>query len=797
MVAQMFHTLLHPLDKKVLRELWRVRGQALAIAAVIGAGVAVLVMMYGMLASLDATRAAYYERYRFADIWVPVKRAPENLKADIARIAGVAAVETRVFVDVTLDVPGMVEPASGRMISLPETGRPAINDVVLQAGRWPEPDRPREVLVDQSFAQAHGFGPGNAVAAIINGRKRSLEIVGVVLSPEFVYAIGPGELMPDPARFGIVWMNRQALAAAYDLDGAFNEALIRLLRDANPRDVIDEVDALTDRYGGAGAYGRADQVSDAFLTSEMDQLRNFGAVLPPIFLVVAAFLLNVVITRMIETEREQIGLLKAFGYSNWAVAVHYLKFVGVLTAIGIAAGIVGGAWMGRGIAGMYTEYFKFPFLYYRADPTVFALGAGISAFAAVAGTITAVRRAAVLAPAVAMRPAPPTRYGRSLIERMLPRHLTDQPTRMILRHIGRWPLRSGMTVGGIAIAVGLLIGSSFALDSMDFMIDANFYQAERQNMTVIFEQPRHHDAVRAVETLPGVLAVEPFRAVGVRLVNGPREKRVSITGLVADPQISRVLDADQRPLALPEAGVMLSDYLARLLDAREGDVLTVEVLEGRRPVVSLPVARIVESYIGLNAYMHLPALNSLMSEGRVVSGVYMLNDVAAQDALYGALKDTPAVAGVTLQRKAVQIFRETVNESFSVTVIFNAIFAGLIAIGVVYNAARISLSERARELASLRVLGFSQGEVAYILLGELALLTVVALVPGCVFGFGLAHLIGTLGMETELFRVPVIIAPSTYGLAVVVVLAASFVSSVVVGWRVARLDLIAVLKTRD
>ncbi len=793
----MFHALLHPLDKKVLRELWRVRGQALAIAAVIGAGVAVLVMMYGMLASLEATRDAYYERYRFADIWVPVKRAPESLKADLARINGVASVDTRVFVDVTLDVPGLEEPATGRMISLPQTGRPAVNDVVLRTGRWPEPDHPREVLVDESFMDAHGFLPGAEIAAVINGRKRTLTIVGVVLSPEFVYAIAPGALMPDASRFGIVWMHRKALAAAYDLDGAFNEALIRLSRDANVQDVIDEVDALTDRYGSGGAYDRSDQVSDAFLSSEMDQLRNFGAVLPPIFLVVAAFLLNVVIGRMVDTEREQIGLLKAFGYSDWAVGVHYLKFVGVLTGIGIAGGILGGTWMGRGLAGMYTEYFKFPFLFYKADPIVFAVGVGVSVLAAVAGTLAAVRRAALLPPAVAMRPAPPTRYGRSLIERILPRRLTDQPTRMILRHIGRWPARSAMTVAGIAVAVGLLIGSSFALDSMDFLIDANFYQAERQTMTLIFAEPRHYDAVRGVENLPGVIAAEPFRMVGVRMVHGAREKRVSITGLVANPEISRVLDADQRPLVLPRAGVMLSDYLAKILGVSEGDMLTVEVLEGRRPTVLLPVARIVESYIGLNSYMYLPALNTLMGEGHVVSGAYILNDTARQAELYRELKDTPAIVGVSLQRKAVQTFRETVDENFSTTVIFNTIFAGLIAIGVVYNAARISLAERARELASLRVLGFSRGEVAYILLGELALLTVLALLPGCLFGYGLAHLIGRLGLETELFRLPVIIAPSTYGLAMVTVLVASLISSLIVGRRVANLDLISVLKTRD
>ncbi len=793
----MIRALLHPLDRKLVRELWRLRGQALAIALVIGAGVAVVVTMFGMLASLEATRDAYYERYRFADIWAPVKRAPAHLEADLSRIEGVASVETRIFVDVTLDVPGMAEPATGRMISIPRAGRPVINDVVLRQGRWPSPDHTSEVLANETFMQAHGMVPGDEVAAIVNGRKRTLTITGVVLSPEFVYAIGPGELMPDNRRFGVLWMGREALAAAFDLDGAFNEALIRLMPHASKADVIDRVDALLDPYGSVGAYGRDDQVSDAFLSSEMDQLRNFGAVLPPIFLAVAAFLLNIVIGRMVDTEREQIGLLKAFGYSNMAVGGHYLKFVGLLTALGVLLGFAGGAWMGRGLAELYTEYFRFPFLYYRADAAVFAAGVLISAAAAAAGTIAAVRRAVRLEPAVAMRPAPPTRYGRALVERLVPRRLTDQPTRMILRHIGRWPVRSGLTVTGISMAVALLIAANFSLDSMDYMIDVNFFRAERQTMTVQFEEPRHADALRAVANLPGVMAAEPFRAVAVRLRHGPREKRTAITGMVRDANISRVVDTDIRRVEPPaEGGVLLSSYLADLLDVERGGTVTVEVMEGRRPTVELPVADIVESYIGIGAYMEISALNRLMREGRTVSGVYVINDTGVEEALYRELKETPAVSGVSLQRESVRTFRDTVEESFSTMVFFNALFAGVIAVGVVYNAARISLSERARELASLRVLGFTRGEVAYILLGELALLTFAALLPGCLMGYGLAQLIG-YGLQTELYRIPVIINPPTYGQAVLIVAAASVASGLAVGRRVARLDLVSVLKTRE
>ncbi len=785
-----------PLNRKLLRDLWHMRGQALAIALVIGCGVAVVVMSFGTMISLDETRAAYYERYRFADAFAHVKRAPQFVAERLAAIPGVARVDTRIAVGVTLAVAGMDEPASARVLSLPATGRPVLNDVALRAGRRPAPGSPQEVLISEAFAQSHDFGPGDQVTAVINGRKRVLDIVGIALTPEYVYTLGPGQLMPDDRRFGIIWMSRDALEAAYDLKGAFNDVSFALMRGATHAAVFERVDRLLEDYGGVGAYGREDQTSDAFVVSELDQLRGIGGVIPPIFLGIAAFLLNIVVSRLIETEREQIGLLKAFGYGDYEVGWHYLKFVLVLTAVGVTFGLLAGIWLGGAVTAVYAEHFGFPFLYYQLDTGVFAAAALLSFAASIGSTIFVVRRAAMLPPAVAMAPPTPTRYRVSLFERLGLGRGLDQPTRMVIRHIVRWPWRATLSTVGVATAVMILIGSTFTLDAIDHMIDVFFFQSQRQDVIMTFEEVKPKRVIEDVRHLPGVLTVEPFRAVPVRIRKGHLSERLSIMGTEKNADLSWLIDMDLRPVEMPTDGLVATSELAKLLDLSAGATVIVEAMEGRRPTVEIPVAAVVEEYIGVSAYMDLSALNRLMGEAPVVSGVHLAVDSNAEAELYRTVKDLPIVAGVTLRRAAVESFRETIAETMTTIISFYMMLAAMIAFGVLYNGARVSLSQRGRELASLRVLGFTNGEVTFILLAELGVLTLIALPVGCLMGYGMAWVI-SIGLETELFRIPLVVERATYGLAMLSVVVSALVSGVIVGVRVARLDLIAVLKSRE
>ncbi len=312
---------LRALDRKALRDLWHLRSQALAISLILGSGVAMYVTMRSTMESLGLTRSTYYERYRFADVFASVKRAPRSLGPRIAAIPGVSRVEMRILAEVTLDIEGLAEPASGRLISIPERAVSHLNDLYLREGRYVEPGREDEVLVSEAFAEAHGFQPGDTVSAVINGRRRHLIMVGIALSPEFVYSVRPGDFFPDDKRFGIFWMGESPLADAYDMEGAFNDLSLSLMAGASADDVIERLDLLIAPYGGLGAYPRADQVSNWYLSEEFDQLRANATVVPAIFLGVAAFLLNVVLARLIGTQRDQIGALKAFGYFHWQIGL--------------------------------------------------------------------------------------------------------------------------------------------------------------------------------------------------------------------------------------------------------------------------------------------------------------------------------------------------------------------------------------------------------------------------------------------------------------------------------------------
>ena len=785
------------LDRKLLRDLWRIRGVAVAIALVVGAGVATFVMALGTRASLEQTRDAYYERYRFADVFAGVKRAPEQLARRIARLPGVIAVETRIVENVTLDIAGLDEPAVGRLVSIPETDRPLLNDLKVQRGRRVAPGRPDEAVISEAFAEVHGFTPGDRLTAIINGHKRRLEIVGIALSPEYVYSIAPGAVLPDDTRFGILWMGREALAAAFDLDGAFNDVSLALLPGASADEVIDRLDDLLERYGGVGAYQREDQLSNWFLNGEIEQLGTMASIMPTIFLAVSAFLLNMVVSRLVATEREQIGLLKAFGYSNAAVGWHYFKLTLAMVSLGLLVGALGGAWLGRELTESYAQIYRFPFLFYRLDPSVYGGAALVGALAAVIGASSAVHRAVTLPPAQAMAPPAPPTYRRGVLERLRLAAFLDQPTLMIFRHLGRWPVRTALTATGIAFAVALLVTSLHWLDAIDHMLDVEFNQVRRQDVSVALVDARSRRALDELTHLPGVLAAEPYRVVAVRLRAGHRERREAITGVEPGADLNVVLDVDGAVVGVPPDGLMMSTKLADLLGVGPGDVVTVEAMEGRRPVRDIPVVGVFETYLGTPVYMDLGALNRLMYEGPSISGAHLLVDARSEAALYRELKDIPSVAAVSLRTASIESFRETLAETINFIIFFYILFGAVLTFGVVYNSARISLSERGRELASMRVLGFSRSEVSYIMLGELAVLTFVALAPGCLLGYGLAWFITEVALETELYRVPLVVARATYGIAVATVTVAAIVSTALVRRRIDRLDLVAVLKTRE
>lgn len=784
------------LHRKLFRDLWTIRGQAVAISLVIAAGVATFVMSLNMLHALRTSKDAYYERNRFAEVFASLKRAPLSLVNQVRQIDGIDQVDARIVVNVTIEIENMLEPATGRFVAIPTIGRPRLNDVYVRKGRYPEPRRGGEVLVSEPFADAHKLVPGDEIWAILNGRRQKLTIVGIALSPEYLIQILGGTLLPDNRRYGVFWMEQDQLAAAFDLEGAFNDLTATMVRGASEPEILSELDRLLEPYGGTTAYGREQHISNRYISDEIRQLGSMGMIAPTIFLLVATFLLNIVLSRQISMQREQIAALKAFGYSNVEVGVHYLQFVLLISVCGAVIGVGLGNWFGHGLTAMYSQFYKFPEFHFTLDYRIVTWALMLNFSAAAIGTYSAVMRAVRLPPAEAMRPEPPAEYRRGILDARSVQILLPTVLRMILRQFQRQKWKAFISIVGIALAAAVLVLGSFMADSIDYMMDHQFRVAQRQDLMVTFAEPSSRRAFHDVANLDGVLGSEPFRSVPARFRAGHRWKRVSIMGLTTDSELFRLVNVRQQTVVVPPDGLLLSDKLAEILGVQPGDEVTIEIQEGQRPTLRVPVTSIVTEYNGTNAYMELTALHRLMKESGSISGVFVDIDPSNQDQIFRKLRNSPNVASITITSASLESFQETIGENLLRMRFFNVLFSIVIAFGVVYNSARISLSERSRELATLRVIGFTNFEVSAILLGELTILTLLAIPLGLGLGYGMAA-VTTLGLDTELYRVPLVVNRSTFGFAAVVVVMATAISSFIVRRRIDHLDLVGVLKTRE
>ena len=791
-------TLVSALHRKLARDLLRMRGQALTIAVVIACGIASYVTLRSAYASLLWARDSYYESQRFADVFVHAKRAPDTLAPRIEAIPGVEIAETRLVEMVMIPMDDLAEPATGRIVTVPPSG-PRLDAPFLRSGRMVEPGRADEAVVLETFARAHGFGPGATIPVVIDGVRRQVRVVGTALSPEYVLAVGGSagqEFAPDDRRFCVLWMDRDVVAPAFDMKGAFDDAVLRLQPGANARQVMHDLDALLTPYGGLGAVDRKRQPSSFFVDNELSQLESYATVAPVIFLAVAAFLVNIVLSRVVHLQRAQIATLKAVGYRRREIAEHFLGLVLIIVGAGSVAGVALGAALGVGMLHLYEPYFHFPVFDYRLDPGVAGAGVLVSTVAALAGGLAAVWRAVRLPPAVAMQPEAPLTYRRSLVERLGLGRVVGTAGTMVLRELTRRPVRTALSCLGVAFGIAVVVVGAYSRGALDVIVQLQFERAQREDLSVAFTEPLDVEARNDLAHLPGVLRAEAVHAVPVRLRNGARFRETALAGVPEGATLRRVVEWPEHVVPVPPEGMLVGEALARALDLRLGDEVTVEVLEGERPVKRVRIVGLTREMFGLTAYMSTAALDELLDSDEVASGVLLSVDPRSEDAIDAELKRMPKVAAVVRRRDVVEQFRRQTAESMTTTSFVLTLFGCAIAAAVVYNNARIALSMRSRDLASLRVLGFTRAEISSVLLGELAVYVALALVPGALLGTSLAALV-MRAVDQELYRLPVIVTSDTLAFAVGVTIAAAVVSAAVVRRQLDRLDLVAVLKARE
>lgn len=797
----MMHPDIPPLLLKALRDLWRMRGQALAISLVVASGIAMLVMSQATLESLRSTRDQMYQDYAYANVWATLKRAPEQVAVQIAELPGVASVDTVVQAGAKLKLPQFEEPIEALMQSLPDEGtQPRHNRLHLRAGRLPLPYASDEIVISDAFAKVHQLQPGDRIRATVYGRSQWLRLVGIAVSPEHLNQGKPDGMFPDYARYAIVWAPRSTLAAALDMAGAFNQLSIRLAPDhqtpEDERAVIAEVDRLLARWGGLGANGRMEQPAFRMLFEELKQLGTMTRVFPTIFLAVAAFLLNVVFSRLISTQRPQIAILKAFGYGTAQVVWHYSLMAMLICLVGSALGLLAGIQLGTLLAGLYQENFHFPYLVFRLDAQVALIGVMVSLLAALAGTGHAVLKAAREPVAQAMRPVMPERYRRTLIERLGLTRWLSQPARMVLRQLERRPWRAVLSIIGLAMAGALLVMARFQVPTLTYLVDAQFRLSESHDVAVSFIEAAPRRALHELQALPGVEQVEGLRTVPVKLAHDSHSKTLAIEGLAALGQLRQPINDRLHRITLPPDGLVISSYLARQLGVEAGDTLQVQVLQGRRAQLQLPVMATLDDFVGMRAFMNIDALNRALGEGDLVSGALLNVQPGYELPTLHQLDRRPKVISAETRLTAVNAFFDMLARISGPFTLIGTLMGAIVNFGVVYNSARITLAERARELASLRVLGFSTEDISRILLGEIGLLVLISIPLSFAFGWGLSWLL-LQGLQSELYRMPNHIPLANYAFAALITLLSTTLSLVAVLRQVRRLDMIEALKSHE
>ena len=779
------------LNRKLLRDLARMPGQGITIALVGALGVASYIATVSTYRSLVYSRDAYYASSRFADVFARVVQAPRTVISRLEAIPGVAHVDGRVTETLRVELEGFDEPVNGIFSTFEAEG---LNALYLREGHPIQRDD--EVLVNEQHAAAHHLRPGAPITAVINGRRVQLRVAGIALSPEYVWILQPGAFWSDDRRNGVFWMGHRALATALGFEDAFNDAAIALSPGASLGDVIDSVDRVLEPYGSFGAYGRDRQPSNRLVRQELAQLQSMASLLPAIFLGVAAFLVNVVLSRVVGTQREQIAALKALGYRNGQVARHYGAMALAVMGIGACGGVALGAYVGRAFVSMYTRYFHFPSLDYRLDPWLAATAAGISAVAGVLGALSSVRRVVRLAPAEAMRPEVPMSFRKTALDHLAVFRALPVATRMVVRGLIRQPFRLILSSVGIAMATAIVVAGDASIEAVTHLFDVQFDQAQREDIEVAYPKPLSSRVRRELESLAGVYRVELQRMAPIRIRSGPRSRETVLRAASEKNELRHLLNREETRERIPSGGIVLSRALAELLGTGAGETVEVEHLAGDRARRTIRVTTLLDDSLGLSAYMESDALARFLGEPELADGALLAVDSVQLDEVKRRLVALPAIVGLTRPAIAKELFRRQLADVLISYILVLALSAAAIAVGVVYNNARIALATRIRDLATLRILGFRRGEVARVLIGEQVVQVALGIPTGLALG-GLLARAFYASMDPELYRLAVSVSGHTKSLAATVILLATALSAVSIVRGVRNMDLVSVLKARD
>jgi putative ABC transport system permease protein len=788
------------LTKKLLRTIWATRGQVAAVVAVMVCGIACYICMSSLHLDLLLTRDTYYADYRFADFEIQLERAPRSSLFKLEEIPGVRQIRGRIVEDVKVELEGEPKAKFGRMVSIPDTQGNILNNIIVESGRYFEPGAQNEVIISEQFAEANGLRLGDTIHATMDGKKHSLKMIGTAQSPEYVYIIrNVQELVPSPERFGIFWVPDDFAESALNMESSVNSIVGAVENPEFLDGILDTADTQLNAYGIFAKTKRENQLSNRFLSDEITNLGISAKVMPTIFLGIASLVIMIILNRMVKNERTQIGLMKAYGHTNLTIALHYIQYALMLSVTGCIGGFILGQFLAGKMIVMYNEMaFSFPYLKSQIYPNILARSMGIAVLFSLFGAIVAARRAARIKPAESMRPEAPKSGRRTLLERAEKLWARLSFTwKMVVRNIARHKFRASLNTFGVVVSCILLVFGFFTIDAINFVMDYEYFKSKKHDVQVNFFIERGKEAVHEARRFDHVRRAEPLLQYPFTATNGWHSKDIVVIGFPRDTEMRKLYDINENEVDIGESGLVLTDKLAAMLDVNVGDYLELKPMMGKvTKGKKVRVSQVVQQYFGTAGYMNINALSRVLDEPYAMNAVLLSTEAGMADELNETLEEVPAVASIELKNDAYDSLKDTMGQSIGMMGFITIFFAGIIAFSIIYNITAVSLAERERELASLRVLGFTKEEVGRVLYNENILLGILGIIIGIPAGVNLCRLLAKL-FDTEMIRLPFYISTRTILIAAFVSAFFIFISNMAIHRKIHKLDLIETLKERE
>ncbi len=783
--------------RKAVRSVWRGRRSYAACVALLAIGVAVFISFNLLFVNLTAAQQSHYRELRFADAFAVVQGIPNEAVARLADIDGVAAVRATLTYEARMPRDDdTLRPVTLRLTSYEPRDGARLNDFELTEGALPGRDG---ILVGSGFAAAHSLAPGDALPLVIGGREITPQVDGFVRAPEYVYAIpDTGTLFPDAEIFGFGYMERSRLETLAGRTGLSNRVAFAFAEGVSLADLRPQLEESLRPYGLRSLTDRDGQASHAMLQQEVDSIGAMATSLPSVFILMAAVILTIMLGRVIEQERMQIGTLKAFGFANRAIVGHYLLYGCFAGGAGGLIGVGLGVAMTDGISAVYLEYFNMPALRVPPDPRYLAGGFVLALASGVLGALGGARRVLKLEPAEAMRPlAPPPVRGDILARLPFLRALLASHGMMAIRNLGRNRFRSAFVLLGLSFSFALTALLVSFGEIFDALLFDQFTKIELYDAKMTLASPVSYPAaLEAARALPGVTNAEAILELPCELSRAHLRETVTLTALPRDSDLFHLYDAERRvAVPLPSGGAVLSASLAEKLHARQGDILRLKTPYTGDDTYPLPVADIVASNLGAGAYLCADTLWALLDQAPAAGALLLEIPAAGIPKLRAALADARNITALAAQADTRQSY-DVMLDSFIGLIYFMSLAGVGVAYAIIRSTAAISLSERSREYATMRVLGMHPREIARVVGFEYWVLLAVAIPPGIALTRGLKAAMADM-INNDLFTIPLYTAPASFAAAAALCVLTVALCNRSAVKRVSGFDMVEVLKERE